>query len=133
MNIWPSKPLPLRPVDWETVVRAKSAAVLSYQQLCTLAGVSPRISWPDLRRRIHVLREGQHAYPVGKPDDLGVVLPNYRGTPEDALRILETLAHGFFDSAAREAVRGRSLFMPPTRGGANSQARPVQGPNGCDV
>lgn len=112
MNVWPSRPLPVKPTDWRGIARTRTLAVISYRELCDLAGVSSRVSGPDLDRRVHILTGEQHAYPVGCPDEIGVAFPDYQGTQTDALRILEILAYGFFDYAARETVRGRGLFSP---------------------
>lgn len=127
MNVWPSRPVPVKPADWRTALRGKQLARLSYREVCELAGVPAGVSGPDLERRIHVLRRLPHVYPVGQPDELGVALPGYRGTPADALRILETLAYGFFDYAAREAVRERGLFTAAPRPGRKRTGKALSG------
>lgn len=112
MNVWPTGPRYLRPADWRARVAAHTICVLSYRDLCCLAGILPRISGPDLGRRIHILRGKRNLCPAGVLDDLGVALPDYQGREWDALRVLETLAYGFMDYAAREAVRGRGFYLP---------------------
>lgn len=112
LNIWPTGPHYLKPTDWQTQVGAGTICVLSFRELCRIAGVPPRISGPDLDRRIHILSGNQNLCPAGLQDDLGVALPSYQGRESDALRILETLAYGFFDYAAREIVRGQGLYVP---------------------
>ncbi|NDU91666.1 MAG: hypothetical protein G3I10_03520 [Ferrovum sp.] len=113
MNVWPTGPEYIDPADWRTRVPKLTIAVLSYGDLCRLAGVMPRISGPDLERHIHILSGDRNLCPLEIPDDLGVALPEYQGSESDALRVLETLAYGFFDYAAREAVRGRGLYLAP--------------------
>lgn len=112
MNVWPTGPQYLKPTDWRAQVAARTVCVLSYRNLCRLAGIPPRVSGPDLDRRIHILSGTRNLCPKGLPDDLGVALPDYKGRESDALRVLETLAYGFMDYAAREAVRGRGLYLP---------------------
>ena len=85
------------------------------------------MSGPDLDRRVHILAGEQHAYPVGMPDEIGVAFPNYGGTQPDALRILEILAYGFLDYAAREALRGRGLFLPLAQPGRKSTGKALTG------
>ncbi len=85
------------------------------------------MSGPDLERRVHILASEPHAYPVGMPDEIGVALPGYRGTPRDALRILEILAYGFMDYAAREALRGKGLFLPRARPGRKPGGKALSG------
>lgn len=111
MNVWPTGPRYLRPSDWKVRVAARTICVLSYRDLCQLAGIPPRISGPDLDRRIHILLGQQNLCPAGVPVDLGVALPDYQGRESDALRVLEILAYGFMDYAARETVRGCGLFL----------------------
>ena len=127
MNIWPSRPQPLKPADWRAISSARTLEVIPYHALCTLAGVPPRVSGPDLERRVHSLAQEPHAYPVGMPDEIGVALPGYRGTPRDARRILEILAYGFLDYAAREAVRGQDLFRPTAQPGRRSTGKALSG------
>ncbi|MGA9855123.1 MAG: hypothetical protein WBR29_07600 [Gammaproteobacteria bacterium] len=127
MNVWPSRPVPVRPTDWAALARERTLAIVTYQALCDLAGVAVRISGADLDRRVHVLAGDQHAYPVGMPDTVGVALPGYRGTRVHALRILEILAYGFFDYAARETLRGRDLFAPSARPGRKASGKALSG------
>lgn len=100
---------------------------MTYEELCDLAGVAARVSGADLERRVHILTGDQHAYPVGMPDTIGVALLGYHGTQTQALRILESLAYGFFDYAARETLRGRSLFVPSARPGRKSTGKALSG------
>ena len=127
MNVWPSRPRPVKPADWRAIARARTLAVIAYQAICDLAGVPPRVSGSDLARRVHILAGEQHAYPVGMPDEIGVAFPNYGGTQPDALRILEILAYGFLDYAAREALRGRGLFLPLAQPGRKSTGKALTG------
>jgi hypothetical protein len=92
-----------------------------------MAGVSPRVSGPDLDRSVHILSGEQHAYPVSQPDEMGVAFQAYRGTESDTLRILEILAYGFQDYAAREALRGRGLFVPAAPSGRKFTGKALTG------
>jgi len=127
MNVWPSRPVPVKPADWQDISRQKTLAVLSYRALCDRAGVPPRVTGADMDRQVHILTGGQHIRPIGLPDAIGVALPRYRGRQSDALRILEILAHGFLDYAAREAVRGCDLFVPTAGCGRKSTGKALSG------
>jgi hypothetical protein len=100
---------------------------MSYRELCSLAGIPPRVSGPDLDRRVYILSGEQHAYPVDVPDEIGVAFPAFGGTQPDALRILETLAYGFLDYAAREAVKGRGLFTATSHPGRKFTGKALTG------
>jgi len=127
MNVWPSRPVPVKPADWQVISRQKTRAVLSYRALCDLAGVPPRVTGADMDRRVHLLSGASHFYPVGMPDEIGVAFPKYRGSQPDALRILEILAYGFLDYAAREAVQGRGLFVPMAHRGCKATGKAFTG------
>ncbi|MGH8282939.1 MAG: hypothetical protein ACRESE_03745 [Gammaproteobacteria bacterium] len=127
MNVWPSRPLPVKPADWQAISRTQTRAVLRYAAICKLAGVPARVTGADLERQVHILNGTQHFYPVGQPDEIGVALPQYRGSRADALRVLEILAYGFVDYAAREAVRGRGLFLPAPRRGRKATGKALTG------
>jgi len=87
--------------------------------LCRLAGLKYRVTTPHTPTiRLHAGAEhlrGPRAYHVG-------IEGSFDRTPKSALRVLEVLAHGFHDYAARECVcgRGRELFSPPRRRGRPS-------------
>jgi len=127
MNVWPSRPVPVKPVEWQVISRQKTLAVLSYRALCDLAGVPSRVTGADMDRHVHILTGVQHIRPVGMPDEIGIAFPRYRGSQPDALRILEILAYGFLDYAAREAVSGRGLFVPTAHRGRKSTGKALSG------
>lgn len=92
-----------------------ATSTITIAGLCALAGIPVRATSAHTPR-IHVIRggvsyRGPDAYYVG----LGA--PRRVRRPEDALRVLEILAHGFHDYAARECICGRKLFVPPRRRG----------------
>jgi hypothetical protein len=57
-----------------------------------------------------------HAFTVADAGDR-VLAVDRKGLPQNkrerALRILEILAYGFFDYAARECLIGKDYFIPP--------------------
>lgn len=89
-------------------------------ELCAIAGIRCQVSGGE-RRSITCVAGSDHflvdrAYYVGVGDE-------WTATPTAALRVLEVLAHGFHDYAARECVCGKGLFSVPKR-----QGRPPKGP-----
>jgi hypothetical protein len=92
------------------------------EALCAVAGISYRVAGGN--QPLVVLWGGPgHAYTV--TDHGGRIFAVDRnGLPrlkrERALRVLEILAYGFFDYAARESIVGRGYFIPPTPTSAGS-------------
>lgn len=90
-------------------------ATVSVRDLCEIAGVPNRVTSPHTpsvvlhRGSRHFV--GRHRYYVG------LDRRSFSRTALDALRILEILAHGFHDYAARENTCGRGLFVSPRRRG----------------
>lgn len=112
MTVFIPPPVTLNKAAWDALVRQPSETVLAYQDICDVAGIPSRVSSSDLERRIHVVAEGRHARLSADSTRLAVQLNDFRPEPRSALRVLEILAYGFNDYAAREAVCGRGLFMP---------------------
>jgi hypothetical protein len=88
-------------------------------ELCTIAGVPCCVSGGEDRSIACVV--GSEHFSVGRDYFVGVG-SEWRATPNAALRVLEVLAHGFHDYAARECVCGKGLFSVPKR-----QGRPPNG------
>jgi hypothetical protein len=89
-------------------------------ELCAIAGIPCRVSGGEDRSIACVV--GREHFSVGRDYIVGVG-GEWRATPTAALRVLEVLAHGFHDYAARECVCGKGLFSVPKR-----QGRPPDGP-----
>lgn len=92
---------------------------ISFEELCARAAVKVRVS--QARREIVCVR-GRRSFLIGNNQLVGGA-ENWPLKREDALRVLETLAHGLHDYAARECICGRKLFASPGRRG-----RPSEGP-----
>lgn len=88
-----------------------SVARTTVTELCRIAGIPVRVTSSAVVVHLHA---GAEHYRHRDTAIVGVV---FDGTPESALRVLEVLAHGFHDYAARESVCGRGLFAPPVRRG----------------
>lgn len=97
----------------------RSLARVSLAELCAAAGISCRVSGGEDRPIACVV--GREHFCSGRGYFVGVG-GEWRATPTAALRVLEVLAHGFHDYAARECVCGRGLFSVPKRRG-----RPLNG------
>lgn len=111
-----------RPLTAEIAPPA-AAARLSLRRLCDMAGVSFRVTSPHVPAVI--LHPGTDHFFGPSGYYVGTRGP-FDGAPESALRILEILAHGFHDYAARECVCGRGLFGAPARRGRPSlMGRPM--------
>lgn len=112
MTVFITPPVTLAEDAWGALVSNKHTTV-TYQELCAMAGVIPRVSGPALERNILVSSDGKNARLTRHDDRLFVSLPHtFRRDKKSALRVLEVLAYGFNDYAAREAVCGRGLFIP---------------------
>lgn len=81
---------------------------------CAEAGIPYRVSGgrdplvylsTELPRHAWTMQAGQRIYGVAAG-----MLPETRDVREQALRVLEVLAHGFHDYGARESVCHRGLF-----------------------
>ena len=88
--------------------------------LCTTAKVSLRVSGGESRSIVCIA--GSDHFRVGRDYFVGVGSA-WGATQTAALRVLEILAHGFHDYAARECVCHQKLFSIPKR-----QGRPPVGP-----
>lgn len=90
---------------------------ISFEELCARAHVKLRVS--QVRREITCVRGAQSFQTSDRQLVGGAARWPLKRT--DALRVLETLAHGFHDYAARECICGRKLFVPPRRHGRPSE------------
>lgn len=104
----------------ENEARPTATATLTLRELCTIAGVPLRVTSPHTPR-VYLHRGAEH---LAGPEEywVGCGVRAFRRRETDAVRVLEVLAHGFHDYAARECVCGRGLFAGPRRRG-----RPVLG------
>lgn len=109
MNPWISPPRPRKKADLPRVL-----ARVGLAELCAAAGISCRVSGGE-QRPIACVVGREHFY-SGRGYFVGVG-GEWRATPMAALRLLEVLAYGFHDYAARECVCGRWLFSVPKRRG----------------
>jgi len=112
MRVFVPTPLPVRSRNLERITR-NAIDETTYKGLCRIPGLDPRVSGPDLDRRILILGGDECFRVVDDPSILVVGIPNWSRTPSDALRALEVLAYGFHDYCARESVCGRGLFRTP--------------------
>ena len=98
-------------------------ARVTLRELCALAGIPVRATSAHTPR-IFLHRHGT-SYRSEGAYHVGLGRPRFSGR-RDALRVLEILAHGFHDYAARETVCGRGLFVPPRlRGRPPLHGRPM--------
>jgi len=92
------------------------ASCTSVEALCAVAGIPYRVS--DGNQPLVVMWDGPgHSYTISDNGRRVLAVDRHglpRGRRERALRILEILAYGFFDYAARESIVGRDYFIPPT-------------------
>ena len=118
--------LPYRPFIAAPEVIADSTeppaavAVLSIPDLCGLAGVPLRVTSPHMPRV--VLHRGTVHYRGDAALYVGIGRPRFSKRAQDAMRVLEVLAHGFHDYASRESICGRGFFTAP-----KSRGRPPIG------
>jgi len=102
--------------------RPAALAQLDVRDLCELAGIPSRTSGP-LQDVVVLHAEISH---LRAPGVMYVGLNGvWQATPVSALRVLEVLAHGFHDYAAREAVCGHGYFKVAPRRGRPRSARAV--------
>lgn len=92
----------------------------SVAELCELAGLRMRVTG-GISHHV-VCCAGNEHFTVGTNYFVGVG-SNWNRQRVQALRVLEVLAHGFHDYAARECVCGKGLFRAPKKPG-----RPLTGP-----
>lgn len=109
------RPVPFRPmipapsVLGELAERPLALATLTLGDLCAAAGIPLRVTSEFLPTIVctagmeHYVDDSTYYVGVGK----------WRPTRVAALRVLEVLAHGFHDYAARECVCGKGLFSVP--------------------
>ena len=95
--------------------KAPSALIrITLEELCALSGVRQVVTGGK-RPTIACVRGGTHV--LGRDTYYVGVGRSWVPSRTSALRVLEVLAHGFFDYAARECICGKGLFCPPrTRG-----------------
>lgn len=109
MNLWT---LPPKHLAWNSP-RPKVLRETTVADLCMEAGILMRVTGGE-RIRI-LLVDGAQNYREPGIFHVGVA-EIHETAPEDlALRVLEILAHGFHDYAARECVCGRGLFIPEAK------------------
>lgn len=91
-------------------------ATLTIEELCSLAGIPGRVTSPHAPRVF--LHAGHDHFRSRAGCYVGIGARRFsRRSPEASLRVLEILAHGFHEYAARENLRDRGLFVPPSRKG----------------
>jgi hypothetical protein len=83
-------------------------------ELCTIAGVPVFVSGGEERSVTCIV--GTDHFSVGRDYFVGVG-NEWEANQTKALRVLEVLAHGFHDYAARECVCHKKFFSPPKRQG----------------
>lgn len=83
--------------------------------LCEAAGIPCRVTSPHTPE-VHLHQGTEHWIAPGVAW-VGVGGGAFEPTPLSALRVLEVLAHGFHDYAARESICGRGLFDAPAKPG----------------
>ena len=113
------KPIPM--IIWhdpprhaaEDQVLPREQARGSLDELCCLAKITCRVSGGIQSEKRIVICDGSICFRVvGTAYDLAyVAVPKWRGSPLQALRVLETLAYAFHDYEARECVSFRGLFV----------------------
>ena len=101
----------------------KEFARFSLNALCELAGVPPRVTGgttPEI-----ALHAGVDHFTHSNRFYVGVG-PRWKASRAKVLFVLEVLAHGFHDYAAREAICSQGLFHAPLkRGRPRLQAQPM--------
>ena len=93
---------------------------ITLSELCTVAKVPMRVSGGESHSIVCVA--GADHFRIGRDYFVGVGNA-WGATRTAALRVLEILAHGFHDYAARECICHQKLFSIPKR-----QGRPPTGP-----
>lgn len=92
-----------------TRVPARPLAKVTLPQLCRLAEIPLRVHGAStapitcLSGQAHFLSKNRYYVGVGQ----------WKGSRVDAIRVLEVLAHGFHDYAARECICNKGLFTTP--------------------
>lgn len=95
--------------------RPVTVASLTIKQICKLARIPMRATSPHTPAvRLH---PGSRHFRAPDAYYVGIGRPRFSRRPQDSLRVLEVLAHGFHDYVARETICGRALFVPPRRRG----------------
>jgi len=88
-------------------------ATLSVRELCAIAGISNRVTSPHTPSVL--LHQGSRHFVGRSLYYVGLDGFAFSRDQRHALRVLEILAHGFHDYAARENICGRGLFGVPRR------------------
>lgn len=106
---------PLRDGERARVLRLAASRAATIEDLSERAGIRCRVSGGP-RPRIVLWNGPGHGRTVD--DERRIVYAIDRNVlpqrdPERAARMLEVLAYGFFDYAARESVCGRGIFVYP--------------------
>jgi hypothetical protein len=97
----------------------RTVARTTLSELCAVAGVPMFVSGGEARTITCII--GAEHFSVGRDYFVGVG-NEWKASQTEALRVLEVLAHGFHDYAARECVCHKKFFTPPKR-----QGRPPTG------
>lgn len=123
-------PLPYTPfiqpplVLTERAERPAAIAKLSVGELCQIARIALRVTSPHTPAV--VLHRGARHFRDATTYYVGIDRPRFSRRVDEAMRVLEILAHGFHDYAARESICGRGLFTaPPVRGRPTIYGRPM--------
>lgn len=99
----------------ESERRPREIASFSVAELCALAQLPNRITGGPAVRV--VLHSGSDHFRAPRASYVGIGRSKFRPDRVSAIQVLEVLAHGFHEYAARENLRGRDLFQPPRRPG----------------
>jgi|ERR1700684_793268 len=99
--------------------RPSALARTTLTELCSAAKLPMRVSGGEKHSVVCIA--GSDHFSVGRDYFVGVG-DAWNASPTAALRVLEVLAHGFHDYAARECICQKKLFVPPKR-----QGRPPNG------
>jgi hypothetical protein len=110
---------PFIPAPRVQSVKPSVLARTTLTELCAIAKLPMRVSGGETRSIACIA--GTDHFAVGRDYFVGVG-DEWNANPITALRVLEVLAHGFHDYAARECVCQKKLFSPPKR-----QGRPPKG------
>lgn len=107
--------IPAPSVLAEDAARPAPVATTTVAELCALAHIPKRVTSPHTPPV--VLHRGSQHFRDRGAYYVGLGRRTFGGRDRDAMRVLEILAHGFHDYAARENVCGRGLFVAPGRRG----------------
>ncbi len=104
--------------------KPRGAVPWTLEELCDAAEIPCRVTGAA-RTRVLIYVGGTHFWASGGRLYVAVA-KGWRATRVGALRVLEVLAHGFHDYAARECICGQNLFsVPQLRGRPSVYGRPM--------